>query len=134
MSRLTNISYKTVSYPSQYSLLLQYFRNGSKPKTLLMGKNTTSNSPDASSVKTVTGVSLETFSGLTCNFKRWYDSVINAYGVCGHQKFLYDETLCTKYDLISYSIKCNLLISRNNGTLVYIYEEMKTERNAPRFI
>ena len=43
------------------------------------------------SMKAVASVTLDPFSGLTSDFKDWYDSVANAYGICGHQKFLDDE-------------------------------------------
>lgn len=35
-------------------------------------------------IKTVESVTLEQFSGLTPDFKDWYDSVANAYDICGY--------------------------------------------------
>jgi len=86
------------------------------------------------SVKTVASVTLQDFSGLTSDFKEWYDSVANAYGICGHQKFLDSEQICSLYDAVSYSIKCNLSASLRDGTLAYLCEEMKFERNAHKFL
>ena len=85
-------------------------------------------------VKTVASVTLQAFSGLTSDFKEWYDSVTNAYGICGHQKFLDSEQICSLYDAVSYSIKCNLSVSLRDGTLAYLCEEMKSERNAHKFL
>ena len=51
-----------------YNLLLQHCCNWSNSKPLLTGKNITSNSPVAYSVKTIAGVSLNKHLGLTSNF------------------------------------------------------------------
>lgn len=58
----------------------------------------------------------------------------NAYGICGHQKFLDDKNICTENDLVSYSIKCNLFTSLRNGTLPYECKEMKHKRTAYKFL
>ena len=85
-------------------------------------------------MKTVVNVTLKSFSGLTCDFKAWYDSVENAYGICGHQCFLTDEIICNQNDAVSYSVKCNLVTALKDGTLAYLSEEMKHERNAFKFL
>ena len=115
-----------------YSLLLQHSRGVSSG--LLPGSQATSVQPKVYSVKTVASVSLKPFSGLTCDFKAWHDSVENAYGICGHQRFLTDELICNQNDAVSYSVKCNLVTALKDGTLAYLSEEMKHERNAFKFL
>ena len=113
-----------------YSLLLQH----SRAPAASVVSDYTSTSTKAYSVKTVATVSLPSFSGLTSDFKDWFDSVANAYGICGHQCFLDSERICTANDEVSYSIKCNLSSALKNGTLAYLCEEMKAERNAFVFL
>ena len=45
-----------------------------------------------------------------------------------------DEQVCIDNDAVSYIIKCNLSSSLKNGTLAYLCEEMKGERNALTFL
>ena len=115
-----------------YNLLLKHSRNGGTPS--LSGSSTSTSSLTLYSVKTVASVTLASFSGLTCDFKEWHDTVQNAYGKCGHQIFLDDEAICTTYDAVSYSIKCNLSTALSGGTLAYLSEELKNERNAFLFL
>ena len=70
----------------------------------------------------VTAVTLNIFSGLTSDFKEWYDNVANAYRICGHQRFLDGEAVCDQNDPESHSIKCNLSGSLKDGTLPYLSE------------
>ena len=42
--------------------------------------------------------------------------------------------MCTSEDDVSYSIKCNLSTALRDGTLAYLSEEMKNERDAFRFL
>ena len=113
-----------------YSLLLQH----SRAPTSSVVSDFTPTPTKVYSVKTVATVSLTPFSGLTSDFKDWFDSVANAYGICGHQCFLDSEKICTDNDPVSYSIKCNLSAALKNGTLAYLCEEMKAERNAFVFL
>ena len=114
-----------------YNLLLQRGRMvQSTPEKL----SSTGSDSKIYSVKTVASITLQDFSGLTSDFKEWYDSVANAYGICGHQKFLDSEQICSLYDAVSYSIKCNLLASLRDRTLAYLCKEMKSERNAHKFL
>ena len=81
---------------TSYNLLLQHSRSAAKGFS--PGPEPTTMSNKSYSVKAVSLVTLDPFSGLTSDFKDWYDSVANAYGICGHQQFL-DE----KLSIISYS-------------------------------
>ena len=48
--------------------------------------------------------------------------------------FLTDEIICNQNDAVSYSVKCNLVTALKDGTLAYLSEEMKHERNAFKFL
>ena len=70
-----------------------------------MGTTTRGNLPAAYSVKTVAGVLYEPFSGLTSDFKKWYDSVINAYGAgtkkCGYTTTVYQ----VRFNFVQYQVQ-----------------------------
>ena len=129
---ITGCSHFKLLPNTPYILLLQHTRGSSVG--FPPGSPLASTTSKAFSVKTVAAVTLDPFSGLTSDFKEWHDSVANAYGICGHQCFLDDEDVCTQNDAVSYSIKCNISGSLRDGTLAYLTEEMKHERNAYRFL
>ena len=113
-----------------YSLLLNYHCNGTSTEPASTGGKTL----PSYKVSTISSVTIKPFSGITSEYKKWYDGVLHAYGICGYQDFLTDEALCEAHNNISYSIKCNLSQALVDGTLSFLCEQQKDERNAARFL
>ncbi len=95
----------------------------------------TSDSDYKYSIKTVSTVTLESFSGKFGTYKDWADSVILAYGGCGHKAFLTDQSLCEQHEEISNSIKCTLAQALLSGNASYLSTDPKVQEmtNAAKF-
>lgn len=78
-------------------------------------------------------VTLDTYSGLSADYKKWDEHVRYSYGVSGLNEFLIDSVLCTQHPEISRSIKYNLCNALKESHLSYLVDEHPQENNAAKF-
>lgn len=78
-------------------------------------------------------VTLDSFSGLSVDYKLWDERVQLSYGVSGLNEFLTDSVLCNQHPDISRSIKYNLCKALKEGHFSYLVDEYPNEDNAAKF-
>lgn len=107
--------------------------NNGTPSSISVTSGSSSVKEEKYKIDACTKVTLEPFSGLSVDYKKWDEHVCMSYGVAGLNEFLSDPNLCTQHNDISRSIRYNLCKALKEGHFSYLVDEHPNETNAAKF-